>query len=325
MNVSVFSLKTMIQEHLCFENMNNPQISIIVPVYKTESFLCRCLDSLLSQTLNDFELLLIDDGSPDRSGEICDEYAQRDSRIRVFHKENGGVASARQFGMDHAQGEFVIHADPDDWVESNMLEDLYHEAVEKSADLIICDFFVDDDKYAKQEPSGEDHMIVLKDLFQRLHGSCWNKLVRRSCYEKYDVTFSQNLSFCEDLTFWVKFLKNPIKISYLPKAYYHYVLHDDSIVHSYMNRESEEGWKVLVLLKDELKEFPDICRLACSRMAYLVTMDALRSGNFNTFSFFRRYYRYVPFILRYKEIPLKRRLLLSGTCFGLYSFYKGKL
>ncbi len=302
-----------------------PKVSIIVPIYNTEEYLHRCVDSILSQTFLDFELLLIDDGSPDRSGEICDEYAQRDNRIHVFHKENGGVASARQFGMEHAQGEFVIHADPDDWVEPNMLEDLYDNAIEKKADLVICDFYVDDDKYAKQEPSGENHMIVLKDLFQRLHGSCWNKLVRRSCYEKYNITFSQNLSFCEDLTFWVKLLKNPIRISYLPKAFYHYVLHDDSIVHSYMNRKSEEGWKVLESLKNELKGYPDICRLACSKNAYMVVMDALRSGDFNTITFFKRYYRYIPYILRYKEIPLKRRLLLSGTCLGLYSFYKGKL
>ena len=188
-----------------------PKVSIIVPVYNAEKYLHRCVESILSQTFLEYELLLIDDGSPDRSGEICDEYAQKDNRIHVFHKENGGVASARQFGLEHAQGEFVIHADPDDYVESSMLEELYECAKKNQADLVICDFFVDDDKYSKQEPSGENHMIVLKDLFQRLHGSCWNKLVRRSCYEKFNITFSQNLSFCEDLTFWVKLLKKSHK------------------------------------------------------------------------------------------------------------------
>ncbi len=82
----------------------NPKISVIVPVYKAEKYLHRCVDSILAQTFTDFEVLLIDDGSPDRSGDICDEYAKKDSRVRVFHKENGGVSSARQYGIDNAQG-----------------------------------------------------------------------------------------------------------------------------------------------------------------------------------------------------------------------------
>ena len=106
---------------------DSPKISVIVPVYKAEAYLHRCVDSLLAQTFQDFEVLLVDDGSPDRSGEICDEYARKDSRVRVFHKENGGVSSARQYGMDHAQGEYTIHADPDDWVEPTMLEELYRK------------------------------------------------------------------------------------------------------------------------------------------------------------------------------------------------------
>ena len=116
-----------------------PVISIIVAVYKAESCLRRCVDSLLAQTFQDYEILLVDDGSPDRSGEICDEYARKDNRVRVFHKENGGVASARQCGMNNARGEYVIHADPDDWVEPNMLEELYGKAKEENADVLICD------------------------------------------------------------------------------------------------------------------------------------------------------------------------------------------
>ena len=118
-----------------------PKVSIIVPVYKAEAYLHRCVDSILAQTFTDFELLLIDDGSPDRSGEICDEYAQKDSRIRVIHKENGGVSSARQRGLDEAVGEYTIHVDSDDWVEPNMLEELYKKAKQDDADIVICDYF----------------------------------------------------------------------------------------------------------------------------------------------------------------------------------------
>lgn len=94
--------------------MNNPKVSVIVPVYNVEKLLQRCIDSILAQTFTDFELLLIDDGSKDKSGEICDEYAAKDSRIRVFHKQNGGVSTARNLGIDKAQGEWIYFVDSDD-------------------------------------------------------------------------------------------------------------------------------------------------------------------------------------------------------------------
>ena len=160
------------------------KISIIVPVYNAELYLQRCLDSILSQSFTDFEAILVDDGSSDKSGGICDEYAQRDSRIRVFHKENGGVASARQMGMDEAKGEYVIHTDPDDWVEPKMIEMLYNEAKAKEADVVICDFYINRPQKVyrvKQKPTNLDHLVVLSELFQQLHGSCCNKLIKRTC------------------------------------------------------------------------------------------------------------------------------------------------
>ena len=99
-----------------------PKISVIVPVYNTEKYLHRCIDSILAQTFTDFELLLIDDGSKDNSGAICDEYAAKDSRVRVFHKENGGVSSARNLGLDNVRGEWVTFVDSDDWVEKEYIE-----------------------------------------------------------------------------------------------------------------------------------------------------------------------------------------------------------
>ncbi len=101
--------------------MDNPKISVIVPVYNVEQYLPRCIDSILAQTFTDFELLLIDDGSRDNSGKICDEYAEKDSRIRVFHKENGGVSSARNVGLDNTCGEYVSFIDSDDWIGPSFL------------------------------------------------------------------------------------------------------------------------------------------------------------------------------------------------------------
>lgn len=111
-----------------------PTISVIVPVYNTEKYLRRCIDSVLAQTYADFELLLIDDGSKDKSGEICDEYAQKDARVRVFHKENGGVSSARNLGLDNARGEWVAFVDSDDYIEENYLKSFEGNL---DADLVV--------------------------------------------------------------------------------------------------------------------------------------------------------------------------------------------
>lgn len=203
-----------------------PKVSIIVPVYKAEAYLHRCVDSILAQTFTDWELLLIDDGSPDRSGEICDEYAQKDSRIRVIHKENGGVSSARQKGLDEAVGEYTIHADPDDWVEPTMLAEMYQKAKDEDADIVMTDFFQNKGRcqeYIGQKPKDINRKEVLRELlFQQLHGSCCNKLVRRVCYSRDGIRFPYGMCCWEDLYVNVCLLTNDVKIAYLPKAFYHY-------------------------------------------------------------------------------------------------------
>ncbi len=240
--------------------MINPKISIIVPIYKAESTLLRCLDSLKAQTFTDFEVLMVDDGSPDRCGEIIDEYAAKDSRFKAYHKPNGGVSSARQFGIDHACGEFTIHADPDDWVEPTMLEALYGKAKEEDADMVICDFFENTykgQKYIKQQPSALDHNTVLHDLFHHLHGSCWNKLIKRDCYSKYNVSFPVGISFCEDKYVIAAILKNGVKVSYLPCAFYHYIRDDKgSLSMRYTDRTYEENLHLRDLFDSLLGDTP---------------------------------------------------------------------
>ncbi len=205
--------------------MQQPEVSVIVPVYNAEKYLRKCVDSLLAQTFRYFEVILVDDGSPDRSGAICDEYAEKDPRVRVFHKENGGVSSARQCGLDHARGEYTIHADPDDWVEPNMLEELYAKAKAEDADMVICDYYVEFGKKTelkRQQPSALDSETVLREMFQRLHGSLCNKLVKRACYKDFQISFPPEIHYSEDLYVVVSLLLHPIKVAYIPRAFYHY-------------------------------------------------------------------------------------------------------
>ena len=120
--------------------MNTPFISIVVPVYNVERYLPRCIESILRQTYTNFELILVDDGTPDRSGIICDRYAERDSRIRVIHKENGGVSTARNTGIDAAKGEWITFVDSDDWVSDEYLKTLTTHLHNNSYDLVIGGF-----------------------------------------------------------------------------------------------------------------------------------------------------------------------------------------
>ena len=219
-----------------------PQISVIVAVYAAEKYMRHCLDSLLCQTFRDFEVILVDDGSKDESGKICDEYAEKDSRIKVIHKENGGVASARQCGLDNATGDYVIHVDPDDWVESTMLEEMLQNALENSSDMVICDFIRHEDKkahYFSQKPKSLETQSVMRELFQGLHGACWNKLVRRSLFKEFNISFPPKMVVWEDLFVSIHLAIHDIRISYIPKAFYHYdsSVNENSLVNELSDRK----------------------------------------------------------------------------------------
>lgn len=209
------------------KKMRTPSVSIIVPVYNAETYLLRCIKSILTQTFPDWELLLIDDGSPDRSGLICDEIQNQypSLNIRVFHKSNGGVASAREIGIKHALGEYSIHIDPDDWIDSSTLEVLYNKAKTANADMVICDFLLEYGSHTeilRQEVESSE--AFLKQLFsQERHGSLCNKLIRTELYHKYNLHFPSELICWEDLYICCNLLiLHQCRIAYVPNAFYHY-------------------------------------------------------------------------------------------------------
>lgn len=217
-----------------------PCISIITPVYKAERYIRRCVESLLAQTFTNFELILVNDGSPDNSGAICDEYARNDNRVKVIHKENGGVSSARQCGMEHASGEYTIHADPDDWADTTMLQELYDKAITENADIVICDYHSYKKKkhhYISQAPKSLEHKELLKQyLRQELHGSLCNKLIKKELYTKHGITFPREITRWEDLYVLCNILAHPVRTAYLPKAFYHY---DQSTSHNSIVRKRD--------------------------------------------------------------------------------------
>ena len=216
--------------------MNNPSISVVVAVYQAEKYIKRCLDSIIAQTFTDFEVLLIDDGSLDSSGMICDDYAARDSRFRVIHKQNEGVSSARQTGLDAAKGEYIIHADPDDWAEPDWLQKMYEKIEEEKADIVICDFervYKNKKVHYIQKPRSLKNSEIIKDLLEeKIWGSCWNKMVRRNIFIQHNVSFNPKMTLWEDIYVMCLLIAHGAKVTYLPVILYHYdsVINKKSIV-----------------------------------------------------------------------------------------------
>ena len=310
------------------KDMSHPKISIIIPVYKAEKYIHKCIDSLLKQTFTDYEIILVDDGSPDNSGIMCDEYAKVDKRFRVIHKVNGGVSSARQCGIDNAKGEYTIHVDPDDWVETTMLEELYHKAKEDNADMVICDFikYYSETKqvYIKQEPTSLNHNIVLKNLFQHLQGSCCNKLIKRTCYSKYNIKFPENFNLYEDLYVCACLLKYPIKISYLNKAFYYYSINTntDSMVKSIDYKTLKEDSSFYETMNELLKDNCRINLLFKRYISYSIVLKAMKYNKLTNDEFFKHYKKYTKYILYSPQGNFLGKLICFISCIGLYKITK---
>ena len=205
--------------------MGSPQISIIIPVYNAEKYIHRCIDSVISQTFTDFECILIDDCSSDGSPKICDDYAKRDKRIKVIHKtHNEGSSLARKIGLENSTSEYVMYIDSDDWIDNDMLEKLYSQAVSQDYDIVYCDYYfhdiLGDTEYKKMPHLTDDFVNNIRLSVLGKDGSMvWNKLVKRGIYEK--IIFPKS-SYAEDRYITAQVFFYSRKITYVNFAPYHY-------------------------------------------------------------------------------------------------------
>lgn len=228
----------------------DPAISIIVPVYNVEKYIYRCVDSILGQTCQDFELILVDDGSPDNCGAICDEYAAKDARIRVIHKLNSGASSARNAGLDVATGKYIMFCDSDDYASPDWAAQMYEAICLYPNAFINCNAVTIDKKVKtlRYDAGCKENILVLDSYFDlyntSLDSSLWNKIYSREAILKNNFRFNEQLRIGEDVAFNSAYYKLCDQIVFVNSPLYFYCSNDSSLTRAYTSQNFEMHRKI---------------------------------------------------------------------------------
>lgn len=232
-------------------------VSVIIPVYNVEKYLARCIQSVCGQSYQGLEIILVDDGSKDKSGVICDEYAERDGRIKVIHKENGGLGDARNAGVEKAEGKYLLFVDSDDRIHENLVRDTVETAEKNQADMVIFDYIGEEENGNLTDrftfPFSANRVIEVAEEKELIMRSCSavNKLIRRELWKESGFQFPKG-RYYEDLATIPKVMTKTKKIVYLPEVYYYYLMRDGSIMHS---RNFEKNYEDRTWAVDQLLEY----------------------------------------------------------------------
>lgn len=231
---------------------NDILLSVIVPVYNSEKYLQRCLDSIIQQKYEELEIILVDDGSTDVSAQICDEYAKRDCRVKVFHKQNGGAGSARKEGIRHARGNYITCVDSDDWIEDYSYDDLMEIANRYNPDMIACSFIKEFGNFhtVREDYPNEGyysknqfHEIIKKagdeeDFFcEVINGSLCCKIFRRGLFDEFQMSVPDEIKMGEDVAVILPLIFHIDSVYVSKKAYYHYCQNKTSTTWSWKTGE----------------------------------------------------------------------------------------
>lgn len=305
-------------------------ISIIVPVYNVEKYFDKCMESLLGQTYEDFEIIVINDGSTDGSADLCDQWAKKDNRIRVFHQENKGLSAVRNRGLELAQGEYITWVDSDDYVDTFYLEKLLKAYESTGADMVMCSFYTDTDGLVEHRgkdlfPAEEiDRQMFLERLYvQGMYSVVWNKLLPREAYQ--EIRFPAGRVF-EDSSVMLQLTKKCNRILILEEPLYYYRRHKASI--TLQTRDEAKSIKYLndnyLWLKEDIEQYREenntvLAALASRRLCNTIIEYSGEIHKENLAKWKKLYNVYKKDILRCKEVPLQSKLkyIVGGISFSL--------
>lgn len=267
-------------------------ISVIVPIYNVEKYLTKCIESIINQTYKNLEIILVDDGSPDNCPIICDEYAKKDSRIKVIHKKNGGLSDARNVGLNIAAGEYIMFIDSDDFVEIDMMESMMNNMINSNVDLVVCNIKYIYDNSEKVKYNQEDKILDKYEAMQEyikdgiVQAVAWNKLYKRNLINgmRYKVG-----KINEDEFFTYKIVDRTNKIYYNSKPFYNYVQRNTSIMGSYSIKRLdavEASYERLNFIKErypelyveEKKNFINLCIFNYEMILKNINIDCDKNG-----------------------------------------------
>jgi glycosyltransferase involved in cell wall biosynthesis len=313
-----------------------PTISIIVPVYNSAAYLRRCFDSICAQSMRDFEVVVVDDGSTDASAAICDAYAAADSRFRVFHTENHGVGVACQYAIERMQGEYMARVDSDDWVEPYMLERLYAKAIAEDADIVIadfrrikCDVVTDYHVDLTQFPNGEltstgFFTTIFKQLGYDLmcwERVMWNKLIRIAPIRKYNIKCEAVNGRSEDYVFLVRLLSHPLKIARINDIVYNYCNRENSLADLTIRQSIISDYMVMRFLLREFssEDIQSFVNFVIFKMFAINALSAQEiAGLLADEKIGPAIRKAEPSILKRRLLKLASYRLTHGLAFGIY-------
>lgn len=251
--------------------MKENLLSIIIPVYNCEKYIGRCIESVIRQTYTNLEIILVDDGSNDKSLSICEEYAEKDSRIKVIHKSNGGVSSARNCGIKACTGDYIGFIDSDDYIDETMYEELLNALLRNNTQISMCRYYnVSGEQktisklIADTETISNEHFLL--DIFNyNCMGVLWNKLFKRQLFFKNDslILFREDIHLCEDVLILTMLAKYSTDIAVCSKPLYNYVVSTDSLCHGNFNERKLTVIQALDLIVEQCRsDFPSILNAA---------------------------------------------------------------
>ena len=268
--------------------MQLPLVTILIPVYNVSGFLSQCLNSVLSQTYVNLQVILIDDGSTDNSWSICQDFASKDNRVEVYHQENQGVASTRNHLLDKVKGNYVLFVDADDWIELDMVSFLVEQAISNQAEVATCGSVINDDLPSTQwtsEVYNQDRLIKEFLFHKTLRGNLWNKLFKTELLN--GLYFDDNISYGEDaLMSWYAFqrLKKAVVTN---RQLYHYRMNENSISHQVFGEKKLTGHRTwAIICKETAKMWPQYLHIAQARygledmyLLRLASQDGYKRGD----------------------------------------------